>query len=200
MFYISNLKTVAGIYSRQHYHYPLALLVRAFYSAQTKITLFAEGIRKSVKNVIDIKLTTEDMCMRNLFTSEGNIGQEPVLKKQPIDGDIRHVLELNVKFNFDRLNKSTGEYEDRGGFWAKVTLWGKRAETIFPLLKTGMRVLVVGEISQHNYVAESGERAGQLITATDINANHLALVLTKSIKEIQYVRGNADDQEEHIEE
>lgn len=138
--------------------------------------------------------------MRNFFTSEGNIGQEPVLKKQPIDGEMRHVLELNVKFNFDRLNKTTGEYEDRGGFWSKVTLWGKRAENVFPLLKTGMRVLVVGEISQHNYIAEAGDRAGQLITATDINAHHLALVLTKSIKEIQYVRGNADDQEEHIED
>jgi single-stranded DNA-binding protein len=68
------------------------------------------------------------------------------------------------------------------------------------MLKIGMRVLVVGEISQHNYVAESGDRAGQTVTATDIHAQHLALVLTKSIKDIQYVRGNTDDQDEQSED
>jgi single-strand DNA-binding protein len=138
--------------------------------------------------------------MRNLFMSEGNIGQEPILKQQSIDGEMRHVLELNVRFNFDRLNKSTGEYEDRGGFWSRVTYWGKRAEVVYPMLKTGMRVLVAGEISQHNYVAESGDRAGQTITATDIHARHLALVLTKSIKDIQFIRSNADDQDEQSED
>ncbi len=134
--------------------------------------------------------------MRNFFASEGNIGQEPTLKQQPIEGGVRSVLEVNVKFNYDKLNKQTGEYEDRGGFWAKVTLWGKRAENNFKILKTGMRILVVGEISQHDYVSESGERAGQTITATEINANHIALVLTKSIQGVQFVRGQQEDPDE----
>lgn len=114
---------------------------------------------------------------RNYFASEGNIGRDPVLKYVPVKGEQKPVLEFDVKFQYDRVNTQTGEFEDRGGFWATVTYWGKRAEHANRILKSGMRVWVEGEMSQEEYVATKGERAGQVMTATNISASFIGLSL-----------------------
>lgn len=124
--------------------------------------------------------------MRNLFISEGNIGSDPVLKTISVSGEDKKVLEMNVRFSYERLNKKTGEYEDQGGFWARVALWGRRAENAYPLLKKGMRVLVVGEQSQHTFVMDQGERAGETATATDVLAANIGLVLTASVNAVGF--------------
>jgi single-strand DNA-binding protein len=117
--------------------------------------------------------------MKNFFCNEGNLGRDPVLKMVPTgkDGEQKAVLEFDARFNFDKLNKQTGAYEDSGGFWATVSFWGKRAERYNKHLRGGARVLVVGELSQEEYIASKGERAGQLVTANHITAHQIGLVL-----------------------
>ena len=115
--------------------------------------------------------------MNNIFFSEGNIGRDPVLKYVPIKGVQKPVIEMDVRFSCDRKNSATGEYEDNGGFWATVSYWGKQAEAANKILKSGMRIYVLGEKSQGEFVATKGERQGQIITTNTITASHIGLSL-----------------------
>lgn len=118
--------------------------------------------------------------MQNIFIDEGNLGFDPSLKYVPVKTESgsteqRAVVELQVRF--DVKKNEGGEYKDVAGFWAKVTQWGKRAEYLAEHLKKGCRVLVVGEISQHPYIVQKGERKGQDATAIEIEASHVGVVL-----------------------
>lgn len=125
--------------------------------------------------------------MQNFFVDEGNLGADPVLKYVPVSTpkgvEQRAVLELQVRFD---VRKKRGEaYEDVGGFWAKVTQWGRRAEINNQFLVQGCRVLVVGQISQHPYIIQNGDRKGQPSTAIEIEADSIGLVLW-GIEEITF--------------
>lgn len=115
--------------------------------------------------------------MKNFFFAEGNIGRDPVLKYVPVKGESKAVLEMSVRFSFDKLDSVSGEYKDNGGFWGTVSYWGKRAEAAHKTLRAGVRVFVVGEQSQEEYIASKGEREGQVVTTTNINATHIGLSL-----------------------
>lgn len=115
--------------------------------------------------------------MKNFFYGEGNIGRDPILKYVSVKGVQKPVVEFDVRFSYDKLNAETGEYEDNGGFWASVNFWGKRAESAHKILKSGVRVYVIGEQSQEEFIATKGERIGQTLTATNISASHIGLSL-----------------------
>jgi single-strand DNA-binding protein len=115
--------------------------------------------------------------MKNFFFDEGNIGRDPVLKYVPIKGEQKAVLEFDVRFPIEKQNSGTGEYEDSGGFWGTVSYWGKRAEAANKILKSGVRVIVIGEISQDEFIVSKGEREGQIATAINISASHVGLSL-----------------------
>src|SRR5690606_19287066 len=115
--------------------------------------------------------------MKNFFFGEGNIGRDPILKYVPVKGVQKPVLEFDMRVTYDRLNQDSGEYEDNGGFWASVSFWGKRAEAANKILKSGVRVFVIGEISQDEFVASKGEREGQTICVTNVSASHVGLSL-----------------------
>lgn len=115
--------------------------------------------------------------MKNFFYGEGNIGRDPILKYVSVKGVQKPVVEFDVRFTYDKLNAETGEYEDNGGFWASVNFWGKRAESAHKILKSGVRVYVIGEQSQEEFIATKGERIGQTLTATNISASHIGLSL-----------------------
>ncbi|WP_331351206.1 single-stranded DNA-binding protein [Cellvibrio sp. UBA7671] len=115
--------------------------------------------------------------MKNFFFGEGNIGRDPVLKYISVKGAQKPVLEFDVRFSYDKLNAESGEYEDNGGFWASVSFWGKRAESAHKVLKSGVRVFVIGEQSQDEFIATKGERTGQVLTSTNISASHVGLSL-----------------------
>lgn len=118
--------------------------------------------------------------MQNIFVNEGNLGSDPVLKYVPVakgnGTENKAVVELDIYCSVQKINKK-GEYEDLGGLWAKVQLWGKRAEYLNKHLKKGCRVLVVGEYAQHWYTASKGEKAGQEVPSNEIIASHIGLVL-----------------------
>lgn len=117
--------------------------------------------------------------MSNFFAAEGNLGNKPTLKYVPIknSNEQKAVLEFDARFNVDKINKATGTYEDTGGFWATVEFWGKRAEHYNNLLQQGTRVLVVGRLSQGEFIATKGDREGERITTNTITADHIGLVL-----------------------
>lgn len=140
--------------------------------------------------------------MQNIFIDEGNLGFDPSLKYVPVrtEGggtEQRAVVELQVRFDYKK--NDGGEYKDVAGFWAKVTQWGKRAEYLNEHLKKGCRILVVGEISQHPYIIQKGERKGQDATAIEIEASHIGVVLL-GVEQIIFAEKksrNEDDANQH---
>lgn len=139
--------------------------------------------------------------MKNFFFGEGNIGRDPVLKYVPVKGVQKPVLEFDVRISYDKQNAETGEYEDNGGFWTTVSYWGKRAEAANKILRSGVRVFVIGETSQDDFVATKGEREGQTITVTNVTASHIGLSIlgidsvnfsARKIKRLPVDSGNPD--------
>ncbi|UUA74225.1 single-stranded DNA-binding protein [Cellvibrio sp. QJXJ] len=116
--------------------------------------------------------------MGNYFAGEGNLGSAPTLSYVPIKNgtEQKAVLKFSARFNVDKLNQATGEYEDSGGFWGKVEIWGKRAEIFNDHLVKGCRVYVAGSMSQETYTATKGVHAGQEQTANVISADVVAIV------------------------
>ncbi len=116
--------------------------------------------------------------MGNYFAGEGNLGSAPTLSYVPIKNgtEQKAVLKFSARFNVDKLNQATGEYEDSGGFWGKVEIWGKRAEIFNEHLIKGARVYVAGSQSQETYVATKGAYKGQERTVIVITADVVAIV------------------------
>lgn len=107
----------------------------------------------------------------NEFRGRGNLGATPELRRIDDGGEGRSVLPLRIYF--DRLVPTdAGGFEDRGGFWFNASVWGRRAETLQPLLAKGMRVYVEGTLVQRTWQSrETGEdRIGM-----ELEVDYLAL-------------------------
>jgi single-strand DNA-binding protein len=96
----------------------------------------------------------------NEFRGRGNLGATPELRCIEDGAEGRNVLPLRIYF--DRLvptrEGQSGGFEDRGGFWLNASVWGRRAETLQPLLAKGMRVYVEGTLVQRAWQSrETGE-------------------------------------------
>lgn len=109
--------------------------------------------------------------MANTFHGRGNLGADPELKQVTVDGEPRAVLDLRVYF--DRpVPDGDDDFEDKGGFWLNVALWGPRAQRLQSLLKKGMRVHLEGTlVSQIWDDPDSGEPRA----AMTLNASYLAI-------------------------
>ena len=66
--------------------------------------------------------------MSNQFTGTGNIGQAPALRTVKVGSEDRSVADLRIFFDRS-IPQDDGSFEDGGGFWLTVTVWGSRAET-----------------------------------------------------------------------
>ena len=111
--------------------------------------------------------------MTNRFQGTGNLAAAPTLKAIEVHGERRTCAELRVYF--DRpVPDGTGGFEDKGGFWLNVTLWGKRAEQAARVLPKGARVFVEGDLVQHTWTDQgSGEARSRL----ELQASEVALAL-----------------------
>ncbi|MBK5944822.1 single-stranded DNA-binding protein [Halorhodospira halophila] len=109
--------------------------------------------------------------MANFFRGRGNLGGAPIL---------RHTQDTpvaNLRVYFDRpIPDGEGGFNERGGFWANVSLWGSRAETAARLLPKGARVAVEGELFESRWVdKETGDERRQL----EIRARYVDVDLSR---------------------
>ena len=89
-------------------------------------------------------------------TIEGNLGGNPELKFIDVKNgagatESRAVCEFSVFQSHEKRNKETDEWEDAGGFWVEVSVWGHRAENLAKVLKKGYAVAVPGNLYIHNW-------------------------------------------------
>lgn len=100
--------------------------------------------------------------MMNAFSGIGNVGKTPVLQMIEIEGEKHSVANLRVFF--DRpVRQADASYLDKGGFWLSVSLWGRRAEDAFKLLRKGSRVFIQGELRSQQWTdKDTGELRSDL--------------------------------------
>jgi single-strand DNA-binding protein len=114
--------------------------------------------------------------MSNWFTGFGNVGTAPTLRRVPVDGEQRPVTDLRVYFD-RRVPKGEDEFEEAGGFWLTVSVWGARAETAARLIEKGARLYAEGYLRQVSWKdRESGaERSELRLTAETIAIDPLCV-------------------------
>ena len=127
--------------------------------------------------------------MANWFTGRGNLAAAPTLKHVDVDGEKRAVASMRIYFD-RQVPNGDGDFEDRGGFWLDVSLWGPRAETVARLLDKGARVVVSGSLVQRTWEdKETGEPRSRI----ELNADHLSLDLAR-IERIE-MRASSEERE-----
>lgn len=94
----------------------------------------------------------------------GNLGSDPEMQYSQ-DGNGR--LRMNVASNY-RVRSQAGEWTDQTE-WIRVTVFGKRAESLSGLLRKGMRVYVDGRLEARPWTSQNGDvRAGLEMVASDV--------------------------------
>ena len=104
--------------------------------------------------------------MANKFYGRGNLGADPELRYTPGE-DAQAVCALRVFFDRPKPDGSGG-FEDKGGFWMNISLWGARGEAADHVLKKGARVAVRGELHEETWQdKETGEPRSRLSVRAD---------------------------------
>jgi len=107
----------------------------------------------------------------NTFFGKGNLGAKPTLKHVPVMPAEEPMALAEMRVYFDRVRPNgNGGYKDEGGFWANVTIWGRKAERVAKLLPKGARICVLGTLCKDRWAdKETGEtRERDAILAEDI--------------------------------
>jgi len=95
----------------------------------------------------------------NVLNAIGNLGKDAELrftdKGEPV-----------AQFSF----ALTSGYGDKAiTTWINCNLWGKRSETLAPMLKKGQQVGIVGELTNRKYTAKDGtEKYSLEVRITDV--------------------------------
>lgn len=108
--------------------------------------------------------------MPNVFKGKGNLGDAPALKHISVNGGDEVVAEMRVFFDDYAYDEANDEYQQVGGFWMRVSLWGQRGEDAARLLRKGARVQVEGTLKQFMYLPEGAPEKvpGFQVTADDV--------------------------------
>lgn len=94
----------------------------------------------------------------------GNLGSDPEMKYTQ-DGNAR--LQFNVASN-QRVKNALGNW-DEVAVWVRVTVFGKRAETLAEYLKKGTRVFVDGRLEARPWTNNAGNpQAGLELIASEV--------------------------------
>ena len=97
----------------------------------------------------------------------GNIGkvQEPAFSNE---GQCR--LTFSVAESHSRFDKQAKEWKDTGTTWRRVTVFGKRAETLADVIREGAKqqVVVIGREETREWTKDDGTTGSSLEVVADI--------------------------------
>ena len=110
----------------------------------------------------------------------GNIGRDPELRfirsNNSSNDENRAVCSFSV-YQSNERKVASGDYEDKGGFWVDVNVWGRDAEHQAKILKKGHAVTVTGNYYIDVWVDQDG---GNRIThRVDADRNGVTMQLYK---------------------
>jgi single-strand DNA-binding protein len=94
----------------------------------------------------------------------GNLGNDPELR---YDASGSPVLRFNVASNY-RTKDQEGNWND-ATLWVRVTVFGKRADTLNQYLRKGLKVYVDGRLEARPWTDSRGEiKAGLEVMANEV--------------------------------
>jgi len=138
--------------------------------------------------------------MGNQFSGIGNLGAAPTLRRVASGGEEREVAEMRVYFD-RRPPKQGGGFEDKGGFWLTVAVWGARAAQA---AKRRPRP-VTGTLRQETWKdKDTGAGRSEMRLTADTLAIDLLCVESVEFKKRGGVRtgpgaaGGGEDQDGHV--
>src|SRR5687767_15224554 len=101
--------------------------------------------------------------MKNL-SIVGRLGQEPELKYAQSGSAI-----LSLSAAVDHQKRKQGGGYEKDTIWVRVTVFGKRAESLSKVLQKGMRVAASGEMDVRQYETKAGKAGVSVeIVASDV--------------------------------
>jgi single-strand DNA-binding protein len=121
------------------------------------------------------------------FVGSGNLGNEPTLRQVSVADERRPVVDMRIYFDRPKP-QGDGTFEDNGGFWLTVSVWGRLGEHCARVLNKGMRVRVEGVLWHNEWEGEEGPRQEVRLTA-----DHVALELGRvEAVHLMQTRGGGD--------
>lgn len=94
----------------------------------------------------------------------GRVTQEPELK---FGQSGKAILSLNVAINHRRKNQQTGQYEDSGTTWMRVTLFGAQAENAADRVRAKDMVSAYGRVETREFQKKDGSKGASLEMVAD---------------------------------
>ena len=83
---------------------------------------------------------------------------------------------VDLRVYFDRrIPMKDGSYDDDGGFWLTVSVWGSRADNAFKLFSKGMRIEVIGALRLETWENDNEVRTEFRLTADKISIDPICL-------------------------
>lgn len=113
--------------------------------------------------------------MSNEFRGTGNLGSEVEVRDVTVNNEQRKVATLRVFFD-EYKPDGAGGFEQSGGIWLNVSVWGRRAEQAAKLLNTRARVHVVGRLTEQHW---KDKDTGEDRSGFQVEADELYLSLTR---------------------
>lgn len=110
--------------------------------------------------------------MYQQITLIGNLGGEPTMRYTPTGAP---VASFSLAVNKSWIGEDGQRHEKTT--WFKVTAWRKLAETVTEYLKSGNRVLVVGEVEKASAYTD---REGNLRATIEVTAQTVRFMTPKS--------------------
>lgn len=113
------------------------------------------------------------MSGETTFTMTGNVVNDPELRFTPSGAAVAN---FRVASTPRKFNRQTNQFEDGEPLFLGVAVWRQQAESVAESITRGMRVIVVGRLTQRQYE----DREGKTRSSYEIQADEVAPSLLRA--------------------
>ncbi|MGD6762067.1 single-stranded DNA-binding protein [Streptomyces sp. BH097] len=129
------------------------------------------------------------MSGETTITMIGNLVDDPELRFTPSGAAVTN---FRIASTPRKFNRQTNEWEDGDPLFLGVAVWRQQAEHVAESLTRGMRVIVVGRLTQRQYEDSNGNKR----SSYDIQAEEVAPSLLRATAKVQKVTGQNNGQQQ----
>ncbi|KAB1141386.1 single-stranded DNA-binding protein [Streptomyces luteolifulvus] len=123
------------------------------------------------------------MSGETTITMTGNVVADPELRFTPSGAAVTNFRMASTPRKF---NRQTNEWEDGEPLFLGVAVWRQQAEHVAESIQRGMRVIVVGRLTQRQYEATDGSKR----SSYEIRADEVAPSLLRATAVVTKANGN----------
>ncbi|WP_282792069.1 single-stranded DNA-binding protein [Streptomyces sp. CC224B] len=124
------------------------------------------------------------MSGETTITMTGNVVADPELRSTPGGAA---VCNFRMASTPRRFNRQSNEWEDGDPLFLGVAVWRQQAEHVAETVQRGMRVIVVGRLTQRQYE----DREGKTRSSYEIQADEVAPSLLRATAVVTKANGAA---------